>query len=279
MNVKSVHLINTGCFYADGGAMFGATPQSAWQRRYPCDEHNRCILAMNVGLVITDDQRIILIDTGVGNKHLEQLKSTTYQFFNLVDLNEAIRQYGITSEQVTDVILTHLHFDHCGYTTQKEKEQISLSFPNATCWVSKTQWENSISPNALEIDSYFPENMQAVEQAGKLKIIDKDCELCEHVTLHLYDGHTTGQVIPYIQTGQMTFVFAGDVIPIAAQISPKWISAYDIYPLTSYHEKMRLLNNIAEGNYAVIYYHDAYTPCTTIKRINNFFKVDQKIVI
>jgi len=278
MNVKSVHLINAGCFYADGGAMFGATPQSAWQRRYPSDEQNRCILAMNVGLVITD-QRIILIDTGVGNKHLEQLKSTTYQFFDLVDLNEAISQYGITPEQVTDVILTHLHFDHCGYITQKKNEQISLSFPNATCWVSKAQWENSISPNALEIDSYFPENMQAAEQAGKLKLIDKDYELCEHITLHLYGGHTAGQIVPYIQTDNMTFVFAGDVIPITAQISPKWISAYDIYPLTSYHEKMRLLNNVAKNNYAVIYYHDAYSSCTTIKRINNFFKVDQKIVI
>lgn len=279
MSVKSVHLINAGCFYADGGALFGATPQSAWQRRYPCNEQNRCILAMNAGLVITDNQRIILIDNGVGNKQLDQLKSTTYQFFNLTDLNEAIRQYGITAEQVTDVVLTHLHFDHCGYTTKKENGQISLSFPNAACWVSKAQWENSISPNALEMDSYFRENMQAVEQAGQLKLIEQDCELCEHVALRIYNGHTVGQITPYIETAHQVFVFAGDVVPIAAQISPKWISAYDIYPLTSYHEKMRLLNDAAENNYAVIYYHDAYTPCTTIKRINNFFKVDKKIAI
>lgn len=279
MKVKAVHLINTGCFHADGGAMFGATPQSAWKRRYPCDEQNRCILAMNVGLIITDNQRIILIDNGVGNKQLEQLKSTTYQFFDLVDLSEAINQFGITPEQVTDIVLTHLHFDHCGYTTKRENGQIIPTFPNATCWVSQAQWENSLKPNALEMDSYFPENILAIEQAGKLKLINKDCDLCEHITLHLYNGHTDGQIITYVQTENLTFVFAGDVIPIAAQISPMWISAYDIYPLTSYHEKIRLLKDVTENNCAVIYYHDAYTPCTTIKRVNNFFKVDKKIVI
>lgn len=278
MAVKSLHLINTGFFHADGGAMFGATPQSAWKRRYACDEQNRCVLAMHVGLVITGNGRIVLIDTGVGDKQLEQLGSTTYQFFDLVNLSEAIGRYGVMPEQVTDIVLTHLHFDHCGYVTKNEYGRIIPSFPNATCWVSQSQWENAVRPNPLEIDSYFPENIAIIEQTGKLRLIHEDYELCENeIILRIYDGHTVGQIVPFVQTEQFRVVFAGDVIPIAAQISPKWISGFDIYPLTSYYEKMRLLNEAAESNDVIVYYHDAYTPCATIKKINNFFKIDRKI--
>lgn len=281
MAVKSLHLINTGYFHADGGAMFGTTPQSAWRRRYACDEQNRCVLAMRVGLVVTSSGRIVLIDTGVGNKQLEQLRTTTYQFFELTDLCDAIRPYGIVPEQVTDIVLTHLHFDHCGYVTKKEAGRIIPAFPNAVCWVSQTQWENAVRPNPLEADSYFPENMDVIEKMGKLRVIrEKEYELCEQeIILRLYDGHTLGQLVPYVRTDQSVFVFAGDVIPIAAQASPKWISAYDIYPLVSYHEKIRLLNDVADNNYIIVHYHDVDMPCTTVKKINNFFKVDQKIVI
>lgn len=278
MAVKSLHLINTGCFYADGGAIFGATPQSAWRRRYSCDEQNRCILAMHVGLVITGNGRVVLIDTGVGDKQLEQLRSTTYQFFDLVDLYEAIGRYGVMPEQVTDIVLTHLHFDHCGYVTKNENGRVVPAFPNATCWVSQSQWENALNPNPLEIDSYFPENMDAIEQAGRLRLINEDYELLGNdIILRMYEGHTVGQIVAYIQTDELAVIFAGDVIPIAAQISPKWISGFDIYPLTSYYEKLRLLNEAAENNYAIVHYHDVNTPCTTVKRINNFFKVDRKI--
>lgn len=279
MGVKSLHLINVGCFYADGGAMFGATPQSAWRRRYPCDEKNRCVLAMHVGLVITDGGRIVLIDNGIGDKQLGQLSGTTYQFFDLIDLGEAIGRYGVMPEQVTDIVLTHLHFDHCGSTTYYKDGQVIPRFPNATCWVSQAQWENATHPNPLEADAYYPENMEAVKQTGKLKLINEDCKLCEDISLYLYGGHTAGQLVPYVQTDALMVVFAGDVIPIAAQISPQWISAYDVYPLTSYHEKIRLLNDVAENGYAVVHYHDADTPCTTVKKINNFFKIDQKIIM
>lgn len=275
--MESVHLINTGCFYADGGAMFGATPQAAWRRRYPCDEQNRCVLAMHVGLVITGEGRIILIDTGVGNKQLDMLSTSTYRFFDLVDLHEAIGRYGVKPEQVTDVVLTHLHFDHCGCVTRNENGRMVPAFPNATCWVGRAQWENATDPNPLEADSYFPENMEAVVQAGKLRLVDSDCELSASVALRLYGGHTAGQLVAYVQTDRLTVVFAGDVVPVAAQISPKWISAYDVYPLTSYYEKIRLLNEAAENRYAIVHYHDMDIPCTTIKKVNNFFKIDRKI--
>ena len=262
-----VELIDTGYFYADGGAMFGVIPLSLWHQYYKCDEQKRCVLAMRAGLVITADGRIMLIDNGSGSKHAKRLKSTAYGFFDLVDIGEALGARGIKPEQVTDVILTHLHFDHCGGTTCKKNRRIEPVFPEATCWVSRTQWESSLQPNPLEADSFFPDNMAAIEKAGKLQLIDTDINLGEDVQLRIYEGHTDGQIVPYVRTNAATYVFAGDVIPTAAHIAPLWISAYDIYPLKSFHEKMRLLNEAASQNQIIVYYHDAYTPCSMVTKV------------
>jgi glyoxylase-like metal-dependent hydrolase (beta-lactamase superfamily II) len=272
-----LELLETGYFYADGGAMFGAVPKAAWRRRYPVNEQNGCVLAMRSLLVTTGDGRIVLIDNGAGNKHLKQF--SYYKFFDLVDLNEALAGRGISPGQITDVVLTHLHFDHCGYTTYKDEGsgELRLSFPEATHWVSRKQWENCLQPNPLEKDSLLIENIRPVNDAGKLLLTDEDTCLCPGINLRLYDGHTPGQLVPYIQTAGRTVVFAGDVIPLAASVSPEWISAYDTFPVTSYYEKVRLLEEAAEEKQAVIYCHDAYTPCTGIKKINGFYKAGDKI--
>ena len=274
-----IDLIDTGCFYADGGAMFGAIPKTAWSRRYPSNEKNGCILTMRSLLISKYPEKIILVDNGAGNKHLDQL--SYYNFFNLVDLEEELRKKGITPEQVTDVILTHLHFDHCGYSTKKEEKTGELypSFPNATHWVSRKQWENFLHPNPLEKDSYFMENMQAIADKGLLRLIDTDTKLCPDIELRIFDGHTPGQIVPYIQTGGQTFFFAGDVIPLAASVTPEWISAYDTFPVTSYQEKVRMLEEAAREGQALIYCHDAYTRCSTVKKVNDFFKKDKTIEI
>lgn len=273
----NIQLIETGYFYADGGAMFGAIPKAAWSRRYPCDENNGCILAMRSALVTTDCGRLILIDNGAGNKHLVPL--SYYRFFNLIDLEEALMEKGISRDQITDVVLTHLHFDHCGYTTRKmaETNSYELSFPNATHWVGRTQWENFLHPNALEKDSYFIENMQAVAEKGKLRLIDHDTFLCLSVHLRLFDGHTPGQIAPYISGNDRTYVFAGDVIPLEASISPAWISAYDTYPVLSHSEKLRMLEEAAREEQILIYCHDAYTSCSTVKKVKDFFKKKEKM--
>jgi glyoxylase-like metal-dependent hydrolase (beta-lactamase superfamily II) len=276
---NTFQLINTGFFYADGGSMFGATPRTAWRRRYPCDEQNRCLLAMRAGLVITACGRTILIDTGVGSKQLDQLQPTSYRFFDLIDLRAALSERGIPPLQVTDIVLTHLHFDHCGDTTRYENGQIVPTFPSATCWVSQAQWENSLHPNPLEADSIFPENMEAIEKSGQLRLVHDACDICDGVQLRLYDGHTPGQLVPYVRTDESTVVFAGDVIPLAAQISPKWISAYDLYPLTSYYGKIRMLDEASANNQVIVHYHDAFIPCTTVKKFRNFFKIDRKIML
>ena len=274
-----IDLIDTGCFYADGGAMFGAIPKTAWSRRYPSNEKNGCILTMRSLLISKHPEKIILVDNGAGNKHLDQL--SYYNFFNLVDLEEELRKKGITPEQVTDVILTHLHFDHCGYSTRKEEKTGELypSFPNATHWVSRKQWENFLHPNPLEKDSYFMENMQAIADKGLLRLIDTDTKLCPDIELRIFDGHTPGQLVPYITTSEQTFVFAGDVIPLVASVSPEWISAYDTYPVTSYQEKVRMLEEAAREGQVLIYCHDAYTKCSTVKKVNNFYKKDRPVDI
>lgn len=259
--------------------MFGAIPKTAWSRRYPSDEQNGCILAMRSVLVRDGNGRIILVDNGAGNKHLKQL--SYYKFFDLVDLKDELQSRGVACEDVTDVVLTHLHFDHCGYTTQKEvqpdgKHLLKMTFPNATHWVSRAQWENFLHPNALEADSYFIENMQAVCDSGKLRLIESDTTLCPDVDLRLFDGHTPGQIAPYITTSERTYVFAGDVIPLAASVSPLWISAYDTCPVVSYNEKIRMLEEATSKKQAIIYCHDAYTRCSTVKKVNDFFTVDQK---
>ncbi len=149
--------------------MFGAIPKTAWSRRYPSDEHNGCILAMRSLLIRTDDGRVILIDNGCGNKQLKRL--AYYRFFKLIDLGDRLRTLHIRPEEITDVVLTHLHFDHCGYTTQRDEPDghLSLSFPNASHWVGRKQWENFLHPNAPENESYYPQNMRAVADAGLLK--------------------------------------------------------------------------------------------------------------
>lgn len=269
-----LHLIDTANFYADGGAMFGAIPKSAWSRRYPSNDENQCVLTTRSALVVTDCGHVILIDNGAGSKHPKALSS--YRFFNRKDLKEELRKMGVTPESVTDVVLTHLHFDHCGDTVERvvnDKKELEdrLSFPNATHWVSKAQWENFIRPNALEKDSYFQEDMQMVEAESRLRLIDQDAQLCDAVGLKLFDGHTPGQIVAYIDLPEQTYVFAGDVVPLSPNISPKWISAYDIEPLKSYNEKIRLLNEAAEKNQILIYCHDAYTAYSGVKKIKDFF--------
>ncbi|MDR0431102.1 MAG: MBL fold metallo-hydrolase [Tannerellaceae bacterium] len=274
-----IELITTGYFYADGGAMFGSIPKTAWERRYPANEDNTCVLAMRSLLVTTDGGKVILIDNGVGNKHLKQL--SYYKFFDLKDLSDELAKRNKSLFQITDVVLTHLHFDHCGYTTFRDEEskELFLSFPHATHWVSRAQWDNCLSPNPLEINSFFIENIWPVADVTELKLINEDTSLCPEIDLRLYNGHTPGQIVPYINTPEQTLVFAGDVIPLAPHVSPEWISAYDTYPVTSYHEKVRLLEEAASEGQAVVYCHDAYTPCTTVKRVSDFYKTDRKIMI
>jgi len=269
-----LYKIEAGTFHIDGGAAFGVVPKKVWQKRYPCDEENFCTITMRC-LLIDTGERLILIDAGTGEKQLEYLKY--YGFEGVVNFETEFEKHGYNCEDVTDVIFTHLHFDHCGGATRynEDKSKVELVFPNATHWVGKTQWENFLNPNVREDDSYFRENMKSIQEAGKLKLVAENQFVCPEVEVRLFNGHTVGQLVSYIDMGGKTLVYTGDVIPLAANVPLAWISAYDIFPIAAMAEKKILLDEAVEKNQILFFEHDNYTECCTIAANYKKHKVDK----
>lgn len=266
----TINFIESGYIKADGGAMFGAIPKRAWQRKYPSDKENLCPLAMRCTLAISDKQKI-LIDTGIDSKSIEKL--TYYQPYSLKNIDEEIQNLGYSINEITDVVLTHLHFDHCGYATHKNKTgEIVPSFPNAKYWVSKKQWECAQNPNRLEANSILLENILPIQKSGLLFLIDEDTSLYDGFDLRLFDGHTSGQLVAYIDTDDEIYTFPGDLIPTASHVALNWISAYDICALTSIKEKERFLAEAEKEKFTLIYYHDAIVKSSKVRKLNDNFK-------
>ena len=269
-----LYKIEAGSFQVDGGAIFGVVPKRVWQKRYPCNEDNFCQLNMRC-LLIDTGERLILIDTGTGDKQLEYLKY--YEFNEIINFEYQLNLLGYHCSEITDVVLTHLHFDHCGGCTQFNEDHtiVELTFPNATHWVGETQWKNFLNPNVREGDSYFKENMIPVQEAGQLKLVSENQWICPEVEIRIFNGHTLGQLVCYIHSEVKTYVFVGDVIPIAPTVPVSWISAYDTYPITAMNEKKVLLDEAAEKQQILFFEHDAYTECCTIKEMYGKYRVDE----
>jgi len=269
-----LYKIETGTFQVDGGAAFGVVPKRVWQKRYPCNDDNFVRLAMRCLLIETAD-KLILIDSGTGDKQLEYLKY--YDFVGVISFETELNKLGFSCSQITDVVYTHLHFDHCGGSTRynSDKTVVELTFPNATHWVGEAQWKNFLNPNIREGDSYFPENIQPIHEAGKLKMVSENQWLCPDVELRLFNGHTVGQLVSYIHSDEKTYVYVGDVIPLAACLPVAWISAYDTYPITAMEEKKALLDEAAEKKQILFFEHDAYTECCTVKEVYGKYRVDE----
>ena len=248
-------ILETGIFLADGGAMFGAIPKRAWSKKYPADLDNCCRLAMNC-LLVWNGERVVLFDTGVGTKKLDAL--SYYNFSRGKNLVELIRKEGFEPEQVTDVVLSHLHFDHCGGCTEDiNLFETKVVFSKARHWVSKDQLQSFLNPNEFEKDSYRLKDITPVMSAGLLRLIDTNFELFDGVQLKLFDGHTKGQIVSFINTEDDFWVFPGDLFPTKAHLSDSWISAYDIEPLKSLEEKKQF-KKLLEGEKAkILFYHDA----------------------
>ena len=269
-----LHKIEAGSFIADGGAMFGVVPKKVWQKRYPCNEDNFCTLHMR-SLVVKTADRLIVIDTGTGSKQKDKLKY--YQVEDIVDFDAELVKLGYSADEVTDVILSHLHFDHCGSCTKfnEDKSDIIPTFPNAVYWVGKAQWENFLNPNVREGDSYFPENMLPVDKAGQLRLVENDQLICQGVEVKIFNGHTVGQLAVYIHQDAKTFIFVGDVIPILASLPIAWVSSYDTFPITSMEDKERMLSEAVEKKQILFFEHDAYNECCTVRKENGRYRVDK----
>lgn len=272
-----LYKIEAGIFHCDGGAVFGVVPKRVWQKRYPCDDDNFCALSMRC-LLVEADNRLILIETGTGDKQLDYLKY--YSLQHIIDFETELNKIGYSRTDITDVILTHLHFDHCGgctYYEDRAEKKTALTFPNANHWVGESQWKNFLNPNVREADSYFPENMLPVEKSGKLKLVSENQWLCHGIELRLFDGHTVGQIACYVHHNSNTLVYVGDIIPVSAAISPAWVSAFDTYPISSMKEKEQLLSEAAEKDQILFFEHDAYTEACRVKNVNGKFRADEKM--
>ena len=271
-----LYKIEAGTFHIDGGAAFGVVPKKVWQKRYPCDEDNYCHITMRCLLIDTGCRRI-LIDTGTGDKQLEYLKY--YGFEGVINFDNELSKFGYSCAEITDVIFTHLHFDHCGGATRynADKTKVELVFPNATHWVGETQWNNFLNPNVREGDSYFSENMIPIQEAGKLKLVSENQFVCPEIEVRIYNGHTLGQLVSYINLGEKTLVYVGDVIPLAANVPLAWISSYDIFPISAMAEKKILLDEAAEKGQILYFEHDAFTECCTVAAQYNKHKVDKTL--
>jgi glyoxylase-like metal-dependent hydrolase (beta-lactamase superfamily II) len=265
-----IKIINSGYIMADGGAMFGAIPKRAWSHKYPPNDQNLCALAMRCALIISEDRKI-LVDTGMGDKHLD--KVAYYQPHSLINFDNTLSDSGYSPAEITDVILTHLHFDHCGYATRiNEQGRVVPSFPDARYWLSSKQWENVLNPNLLEKDSLFADNILPVSEAGLMQLVENDIQICEGLDLKLFDGHTAGQLVVYTETKDGIYTFPGDLIPTSAHVPPEWISAYDVCALTSLNEKQRFLTEAEEKGYTLIYCHDPVHAMSKVKKLNGGFR-------
>lgn len=272
MKVFPIHITN---FKIDGGAMFGVVPKALWSKKYPADENNLCNWALR-SLLIDTGERVILIDNGYGDKQDEKFFSHVY--LNGGDgLEGALKKAGYGFDDVTDMVLTHLHTDHCGGGVKwnKDKTAYELTFKNATYWVSKPQWEWAMNANKQEKAAFLDENLLPMQESGKLKFIESNTELYPGISLRLYNGHTVGQIIPFINTGEKTLVFVADLIPSTAHIPLVWNMAYDVYPMETLKEKEEFLDEAAENNYTLFFQHDLYNECATVHKTDKGVRVKE----
>jgi glyoxylase-like metal-dependent hydrolase (beta-lactamase superfamily II) len=260
-----LQLFNIANFRTDGGAMFGVVPKVIWSRVYASDENNLIVLTLR-SLIAEIDGHVVLVDTGWGDKQDEK-------FFRHVYLHDGegliggLKNRGYRPEDITDVVLTHLHADHCGGGVKKQtnRDAYELTFPNAIYHVSRTQWEWAVKNNPREADSFLEENIVPIKQSGHLSLVEEDGELFPGFSIRICYGHTPGLMIPSIIYNNRTLVYTGDLIPTIAHLPSIWNMSYDIESLKTIEEKGRLLKEALEGNYILVFQHDEHHECCTLE--------------
>jgi glyoxylase-like metal-dependent hydrolase (beta-lactamase superfamily II) len=263
-----LHVINTGNFKLDGGAMFGIVPKTLWNRLNPADENNMCNWAMRC-LLIEDGNRLILIDNGIGDK--QDAKFFSHYYLNGTDtLEQSLKSAGFSTDDVTDMFLTHLHFDHCGGSLKANKEKTGYEtvFKNATYWSNSEHWEWATKPNNREKGSFLQENFLPIKESGQLKFIngENDTSFGPAISISYVRGHTDAMMIPHIRYKEHTVVFVADLLPSAGHIPLPYLMGYDTRPLLTLTEKEKFLNRAADEKFILFLEHDPENECCMVEK-------------
>ncbi|AKQ47533.1 beta-lactamase [Rufibacter radiotolerans] len=272
----NLYPINTGNFKLDGGAMFGVVPKTIWQRTNPADENNLCTWAMRC-LLVEDGNRLVLIDTGIGDKQDAKFFSH-YYLHGDNSLEKSLRAAGFDYADITDVFLTHLHFDHCGGSVKYGKDGSSLEtvFPNANYWSNQDHWQWATVPNPREKASFLRENILPIQESGQLNFVPVGQEeFFPGFDLTYVDGHTDKMMLPRIQYKGRTVCFVADLLPSVGHLPLAYVMGYDTRPLLTLQEKEIFLNRAAEEQWVLFFEHDAQHECCTVKMTEKGVRVDQ----
>lgn len=261
-----LHTIDTGFFKLDGGAMFGVVPKVIWNKSNPADENNLCNWAMRC-LLVEDGNKLILIDTGIGNKQDEKFFSH-YYLHGSSTIDTSLAALGFHRDDITDVFLTHLHFDHVGGAVIREGERLIPAFKNAIYWSNEKHWDWAVNPNEREKASFLKENILPIQQSGQLEFIDTvdGVKFTDDMHIYFVHGHTEAMMLPLIEYKQKNILYMADLLPSTGHIPLPYVMAYDMFPLTTLTEKRVYLNEAVEKEYILFLEHDPINECCTLQQ-------------
>ena len=274
-----LYTIETGFFKLDGGAMFGVVPKMIWNKLNPADEHNMIRLAMRC-LLVEDGKRLILIDNGIGNKQDDKFFS--YYFLHGDDtLEKSLNKHGFTFGDITDMVLSHLHFDHCGGSIQwnKDHTEYETAFPNATYWIADEHWNEALAPNQREKASFLKENILPVQESGQLKLLKPGEKFHEAIELVYSKGHSQSMMHPVIDYHGRKVVYLADMIPTQAHIPIPYVMGYDVRPLDTMNEKSAMLKEAAEKDYVLFFEHDTFSEACVVEQTEKGIRKKMEVKI
>ena len=273
--------IETGRFRLDGGAMFGVVPKTLWNRKIECDEKNRILMATRCLLIRSKATgKVYLVDNGCGDKFDDKMRHIYSLNFKHSELERSLNAVGVTPSDVTDMVFTHLHFDHCGgTTTYDEQGQIKHRFENATYHVNKRHWETATNPNAREKASFLPENITPIAESVRLNLVEDSHTFEEGFTTITMNGHTIGQQLPFIHDSNRTLVYGADLLPTHAHVPIPWVMGYDMFPLQTLQEKDPFLKEASKNKWYIYMEHDAYNEVITIKEKDGRFSAGESLTM
>ncbi|MEI2273525.1 MBL fold metallo-hydrolase [Sphingobacterium sp. ML3W] len=273
-----LHAIETGFFKLDGGAMFGVVPKSIWNKTNPADSNNMCTWGNRL-LLIEEGNKLMLVDTGLGDKQNEKFFSY-YYLHGDATLDKSLKNIGFDRNDITDVILTHLHFDHCGGAIIREGEKLSPAFKNADFWSNSDHWAWATAPNPREKASFLKENILPIQESGRLKFVeDSKDPFGKDISIRYANGHTEAMMLPQIQYKGKTVLYMADLLPSVGHIPIPYVMGYDVRPLVTMEERNNYWNEIVENEYILFFEHDPVNECCTLQhtekgiRVKDIFKL------